>query len=431
MKKAGLLISLCLLGSVLRAQTAKPQPLAPGSLVPDITLENILGYSQKQVRLSDFRGKLLILDLWTPNCPACIKSFPVLKALEEQFPGAVVVFPVSFGVPPEGVRAYRDKRKNAGHPIALPTAAFRGYDHPLLDLFSVDGFPQLVWIDKAGKLVGVSSSVEVTATNIRKVLNGERPQFASGKKAVKFDRDKPLLVEGNGGPDSAFHYRSLITPYVRGLTMRRFTKEKGAERTRIFMSNAPVADLVKTAIYQGETKDIYHKQLLLEVQNPARYLMPDHDSLFYPRLDSFAHCYELILPPSYTLEEAYDFMREDLCRYFRITVAQEKRPLRCWVLRHNAAKGTPLTRGGKEQYLSGKDEWWFSVRNRPLVLLTSFMNKKEYPLLVDETGLQGKHIDMDIRLPEGAGLRDWQKALGSYGLTLSEEERIVEMLVIR
>lgn len=430
MKKSMFLWWFSLAVSPLVAQETNLKPLHPGDPVPDMVLPDILQYQKTQEKLSAFRGKVVILDLWTTACPGCLKSFPVLETLQQQFKGELVLFPVSFGAQPAYVRTYLEKRKGAGHPIRLPTAVVSTYDHPLLELLGVEGFPQFAWIDREGRLLGVTSAVEVTFSNIRKVLAGERPPFASAVRPPVFSRRRPLLVGGNGGADSAFRYRSLLTPYIPGVSVSGFTKSRDSGYTRIFMSNAPVADLVKTAVYGGWGRDVHNKRLLLEAERPERYLMPSYDSLYYRRLDSFAYCYELLLPPAYTYDEAFEAMRADLSRYLRLTIGWEKRPLRCWVLRHDASKGTPLTRGGEQVYRSGKEEWWFSVQNRPLQLLLDFIDRREYPMLVDETGLSG-NVDIDIRLKEGAALKDWQKVLGPYGLTLMEEVREVEVLVIR
>ena len=41
--------------------------------------------------LSDFKGKLAILDFWTYCCINCIHVIPTLKRIEENFPDSVVV----------------------------------------------------------------------------------------------------------------------------------------------------------------------------------------------------------------------------------------------------------------------------------------------------------------------------------------------------
>jgi thiol-disulfide isomerase/thioredoxin len=37
----------------------------------------------RMVRLSDYRGKVVLLNFWTTWCPACVGEMPALNALQE------------------------------------------------------------------------------------------------------------------------------------------------------------------------------------------------------------------------------------------------------------------------------------------------------------------------------------------------------------
>lgn len=55
---------------------------------PGFTLKDLDG---KDVSLSDFRGKWVILDFWGSWCPWCIKGFPELKEAYEKYKGQLVI----------------------------------------------------------------------------------------------------------------------------------------------------------------------------------------------------------------------------------------------------------------------------------------------------------------------------------------------------
>jgi len=81
---------VCSLSSSLLAQD-KIAPLKIGDPVPDIILENMVNYSGKTAHLSDFKGKLLILDFWATWCGPCKMFAPVIDEIAEgNLPGVKV-----------------------------------------------------------------------------------------------------------------------------------------------------------------------------------------------------------------------------------------------------------------------------------------------------------------------------------------------------
>jgi thiol-disulfide isomerase/thioredoxin len=70
------------------ATPPKPQMLANGSVAPDFTVQDLAG---RPLKLSDFRGKIVVLDFWSTNCGPCIESRDHLNAVAGKF-GDDVVF---------------------------------------------------------------------------------------------------------------------------------------------------------------------------------------------------------------------------------------------------------------------------------------------------------------------------------------------------
>ncbi|MFM7749339.1 MAG: TlpA family protein disulfide reductase, partial [Opitutaceae bacterium] len=68
---------------------AVPQPtLAAGATAPDFTTVDVAG---KEVRLSDFKGKILVLDFWATWCGPCIASFPHTQEVAAKYKDQGVV----------------------------------------------------------------------------------------------------------------------------------------------------------------------------------------------------------------------------------------------------------------------------------------------------------------------------------------------------
>ncbi|MCB9080606.1 MAG: TlpA family protein disulfide reductase [Lewinellaceae bacterium] len=58
-------------------------------VAPPFALKDIQG---NLVRLADYRGKIVILDLWATWCAPCIASFPAMQQLTEKYPEVVFLF---------------------------------------------------------------------------------------------------------------------------------------------------------------------------------------------------------------------------------------------------------------------------------------------------------------------------------------------------
>ena len=82
--------------------------LKPGTEAPDFEIQN--NDSVKGVKLSNFRGKYVVLEFWASWCPDCRKDMPEVKALYEQYGKQGVQFiGVSFDTDKAAWSNYIDK----------------------------------------------------------------------------------------------------------------------------------------------------------------------------------------------------------------------------------------------------------------------------------------------------------------------------------
>lgn len=112
-----LLIAAFLLGLQSIPAHAAPQ-------VPEFTQSSPSAWiNSEPLKMSDLRGQVVLLDIWTFECWNCYRSFPWLKSLEERFgpKGLEVV----------GIHSPEFKRERKREAVQAKIREF-GLDHPVM-----------------------------------------------------------------------------------------------------------------------------------------------------------------------------------------------------------------------------------------------------------------------------------------------------------
>ncbi len=73
---------------LLSIQPAHPPLLAAGTAAPDFTVNDKEG---RPLKISDFRGKAIVLDFWATWCGPCRESMPHTNALAKKYEDVVVL----------------------------------------------------------------------------------------------------------------------------------------------------------------------------------------------------------------------------------------------------------------------------------------------------------------------------------------------------
>jgi cytochrome oxidase Cu insertion factor (SCO1/SenC/PrrC family) len=118
-------------------------PLPAHSLAPDFLLTDVDG---KNFKLSDYRGKVVVLEFMQTTCEYCQAQEPRMKELRSRFPGDVVMVIISInpGDTEEILRQYRDQ--NLVGWIAIRDTS------EVSSAYNVSGTPTIFIIDKNGDI---------------------------------------------------------------------------------------------------------------------------------------------------------------------------------------------------------------------------------------------------------------------------------------
>jgi len=132
---------------------------------PDFTLRDMNGHP---VRLSDFRGKAVVLNFWATWCPPCRREIPWFIALQKEYgPQGLQVIGVSMDDGGRDAVEAFVKRMDINYPI------LQGDDHAASLYGGAEVLPTTYYISRDGQVVssvtGLISESEVER-NIREAL---------------------------------------------------------------------------------------------------------------------------------------------------------------------------------------------------------------------------------------------------------------------
>jgi peroxiredoxin len=111
---------------------------------PDFKLEDQDG---KFVKLSDFKGKVVIVNFWATWCPPCRKEMPSMqRAWEKLEQEDIVMLAINVGEDSDQIFAF-----TAEYPVEFPLLMDR--DSSVVKQWKVRGLPTTYIINPAGKII--------------------------------------------------------------------------------------------------------------------------------------------------------------------------------------------------------------------------------------------------------------------------------------
>lgn len=156
MKRRSLLCISLLLCLVLVACKGKKEETEEANKTPekgdvavDVLLHDLDG---KTVKLSQFKGKVIILNFWATWCPPCREEMPSMDAMYKKFKGTdLVMLPVSIDDNTETIREFMKKNN-----YEMP--AYHDANREAGSVYGITGVPETFLIDRkniiAEKFIG-------------------------------------------------------------------------------------------------------------------------------------------------------------------------------------------------------------------------------------------------------------------------------------
>ena len=377
-----------------------------GSTVPwDLQLKKILNHEKHTAQLSDYRGKIVILDFWATWCAPCIKAFPHLQALEETFAGKLKVFTITSTDTEERIAKFLQKF-DTKLPIVMDE------DGALKKQFPHRVISHTILIDQNGVVKAVTKPYKITEDVIRDLIKTNRVDLAEKKDSFHWKKEDHLNAE------SAI-FQFTITPYEPGATGLVIKDPKG----RFAIFNHDLAGMYKTLSGFTTLRTLYH------TNNEYKTILElGKESIYWPRIEN-SYCMELLASDK-TLEEMKELALGFLRQNFSLQSKIMKRKAKVKVLQRSGGplklkEGSPELEDNSLRSGAG-----ILAYNKPVNIIAKYLEGfgiVRVPVL-DETGLMEKY---DIEIPFYAeDPEDFYDKLSELGLQVVDAKREIEFLVL-
>jgi peroxiredoxin len=136
-------------GKQLSEKLAHLRNINSGGVAPDIVLESPEG---KTVKLSDYRGKYVLLDFWASWCGPCLREVPNVKIVYDKYRDkGFEVFGVSLD--DEKQRDAWLKKIDERNMNWVQVSSLKGWNCPSAKLYNVSGIPKTFLLDPQGRII--------------------------------------------------------------------------------------------------------------------------------------------------------------------------------------------------------------------------------------------------------------------------------------
>jgi len=149
------------------ALAAEAKPAAEGGPAPDFSLPDLEG---RRVRLSDYRGRVVLLHFWATWCPHCVKEMELLEKSREDGTGKGLspVVAINLGEPVRRVEKFV-RKLGLSYPVLLDG---RGR---VAQAYGVVGLPATIVVSPEGMVMKKLSMGALTLETLQSLSSSGAP----------------------------------------------------------------------------------------------------------------------------------------------------------------------------------------------------------------------------------------------------------------
>ncbi len=127
--------------NVSKPESGRGNTIQVGAKAPEFTAVNSIG---EQVRLSDYRGKAVMINFWASWCVPCVREMPLVHQIAQDYQNDMETLFVNVGESKGTIREFMDKQAFDFPVIIDVTGNISG-------MYRITGLPATMVIDRDGE----------------------------------------------------------------------------------------------------------------------------------------------------------------------------------------------------------------------------------------------------------------------------------------
>lgn len=408
-----------------------------GQQVPDVTLTNLHNYKDasgkpaKTAKLSDFKGKLLILDFWATWCSPCVAMIPKVESLQKQFENRLKFLSVSYQAEDIVIPFLEKIQAEHKEPFSIPQIVeskilHRYFPHIYL--------PHYVWINGEGIVVAITDHLAVNANDIETVLSsGKINVITKADLKLSYQESLSFLEQNHKYYHHSLKSNTTLTGYIPGLGGGYKIHSLDSLKTyRIVAQNQSLAGLFQLAYRDYNIHNF--NRIIIKVNDSSKLTPTSKDKDINDWMKTKSYCFEMRVSNKLASNQKalYTLMRQQLASLF----SEYKTSIV-----YKNVDSYALIRTSKLDKLKSKNNTSFfkpsaigySISNYPLqsfikMLSLTHLQHLDTPI-VDQTNYNGR-IDLEINAKMD-NIESINTALENYDLKFVSKKTKVAYLLIQ
>jgi uncharacterized protein (TIGR03435 family) len=209
-----------------------------GEALPDLDFTTLLNAPVTTSKLSQLKGKLVLIDFWATWCGSCLVAMPHLQSLQSKFAGQLQIIAVNDETPIRTAQYLRSKPANFWFAVDTARKIAGVFPHQLI--------PHSILISPEGKFIAATSPEQITGQVIDSLLNNQQVHLPEKKDNLLSYED---LIKQNFFAADTVQSRFLIQGEIRGGPglSTTWVDDKSFGGRRLTCINLPLSTLYRLA----------------------------------------------------------------------------------------------------------------------------------------------------------------------------------------